>query len=196
MDKNSSVTPESIAGEVHFEEFKMYLESAERTTDRRLELNKTNASLSILILAGIGAIVSWGSGKPALQPFCVMAVGAISLLASVFCRWWWNQLVSYKELNAAKFEVLNSMAPRIVFPDAKDRNYCSDEPFRKEWEILQDRKSLKSFRGRLALGASLSEVTIPVAFFVTFLSVFLIAFLLSISDRYDLVILKALGYSL
>lgn len=48
----------SAEEKVHLDEVKQYLESAGRITERRLDLNKTNASLDLLILAGIGAMVS------------------------------------------------------------------------------------------------------------------------------------------
>lgn len=178
---------------VHFEEFRMYLESAERTTDRRLELNKSNASLSLLILAGIGAIVSWSFGKGEVEPYSVFIIAAISLLAAIFCRWWWKQVVSYKDLNSAKFEVLNGMAPRIVFPDVADQSCCSDQPFLKEWDILKEKQSLGGYKKGFALGASLSELTVPITFMIAFSLIFAICILVAVLGRYDLVMLSALG---
>lgn len=192
-DDNMKITSVETSARVHFEEFRMYLESAERTTDRRLELNKSNASLSLLILAGIGAIVSWSFGKDGVQPFAVVIIGAIALLAAVFCRWWWKQVVSYKDLNSAKFKVLNEMAPRIVFPDVLDLSCCSDEPFRKEWDILKRNQSLGVFKSGLALGASLSEITVPVMFMICFSLIFLVSAMMAVFGRYDLVISCALG---
>lgn len=171
----------------------MYLESAERTTDRRLELNKTNASLSLLIFAGIGAMASWSFGKPEIEPFSSLIVGTISLLAAIFCRWWWKQVVSYKDLNSAKFTVLNEMAPRIVFPDINDQSCCSDQPFHREWEILKEKEALRRFGGGFALGASLSEVTVPVTFMISFSLIFLSCVLLAFLGRYDLALLSAVG---
>lgn len=176
---------------VHFEEFKIYLESAERTTDRRLELNKTNASLALLIIAGIGATASWSFGKDII-PYAVFAIAMISLLAAVFCRWWWRQIVSYKELNAAKFAVLNEMAPRIVYPDVNGVQCKSQEPFAREWEILQRNQSLGKFKSGFALGASLSELTVPKSFMILFIVILLICILIAILGRYDLVLISAL----
>ncbi|OUS19526.1 hypothetical protein A9Q95_14750 [Rhodobacterales bacterium 59_46_T64] len=185
---------DKTSSRVHFEEFRMYLESAEKTTDRRLELNRSNASLSLLILAGIGAIASWSFGKNEVEPFSVIIVGTIALLAAIFCRWWWKQVISYKDLNSAKFQVLNEMAPRIVFPDVADLSCGSDQPFLKEWDILKEKQSLGSFKTGLALGASLSELTVPVTFMTCFLMITLTCVTMAALGRYDLVILCALGF--
>lgn len=178
---------------VNFEEFRVYLETAERTTDRRLELIKSNASLAILIMAGIGAIASWAYGKNEVVPFATIIVGAISFLAALFCRWWWRQLVSYKQLNSAKFEVLNQMAPLIVFAENIDPAFKSYEPFRREWEILKRKQSLEKFGKGFALSASLSEITVPVSFMASFFVIFATCLAMIIIGRYDLVILTALG---
>lgn len=176
---------------VHFEEFRMYLDTAERITDRRLELNRSNAATSLLIIAGIGAISSWSLGKPDVQPYAILVVGAISVLAAIFSRWWWRQIVSYKDLNGAKFEILNEMAPLVVFPDGTSCQ--SYEPFAKEWAVMERKEALGQHKARLALGASLSELTVPVTFMVAFCAIFLISLSISIIGRYDLVLLQGLG---
>jgi hypothetical protein len=176
---------------VHFEEFRMYLDTAERITDRRLELNKSNAATSLLIIAGIGAISSWSFGKPDVQPHAVFVVGAISVLAAIFCRWWWRQIISYKDLNGAKFEILNEMAPLVVFSDGTS---CSSyEPFAKEWDAMERKKALSKYKNRLALGASLSELTVPITFMIAFCAIFVITATISVVGRYDLALLQGLG---
>nr|WP_188477190.1 hypothetical protein [Primorskyibacter flagellatus] len=170
----------------------MYLDTAERITDRRLELNKSNAATSLLIMAGIGAISSWSFGKPDVQAYAVFVVGSISVLAAIFCRWWWQQIVSYKDLNGAKFEVLNEMAPLIVFPD--ETSCRSFEPFSKEWRAMENKMALQKYKSRLALGASLSELTVPITFMTAFCAIFLITVVVSMVSRYDLVLVRVLGF--
>ena len=171
------------SGHVHFDEFRMYLESAERTTDRRLELTKTNASLSILIFAGIGAIVSWAFGKPEVQPYAILIVAMISILATVFCLWWLKQIISYKDLNTAKFRVLEEMAPSVVFAEENGAPCESFQPFKREWEIYEEillKKSLQRFKAGKALSASISEITVPATFMISFfLILFTCVFLLT-----------------
>ena len=169
----------------------MYLDTAERITDRRLELNKSNAATSLLIIAGIGAISSWSFGKPDVQPYAVFVVGVISVLAAIFCRWWRRQIESYKDLNGVKFEVLNEMAPLIVFPDEKSCK--SFEPFSKEWEAMKREKALGQHKARLALGASFSELTVPTTFMTAFYAILSTSVIISIIGRYDLVLMRGLG---
>lgn len=176
---------------VNFEEFRMYFDTAERNTDRRLELNKSNANTSLLILAGIGAILSWSFGIEEVQPYAVLVIGMISALAALYCRWWWRQLVSYKVLNGAKFEVLKEMAPLVVFSD--ETSCRSYEPFAREWVIMEKKKALQEYRKRLALGASLSELTVPISFLISFCSIVAVSLLISVIGRYDLIVLKGLG---
>ncbi len=178
---------------VHFEEFQVFLETAEKTTDRRLDLIKSNAQIAILIMAGIGAIASWSYEKSEVVPFATIAVGSIAFLAALFCRWWWRQLVSYKQLNSAKFAVLEQMAPRIVFPEMTSPACRSFEPFRREWEILKEKQSLEQFGKGFALAASPSEITVPISFLLGFLLIFLVCVTMSVVGRYDLIILNMIG---
>lgn len=168
---------------VHFDEFKVYLESAERTTDRRLDLNKTNASLALLILAGIGAIVSWSYDKDQIAPIAGLAVFLVSLLAAVFCFWWWKQIISYKELNSAKFQILNEMAEKLVFPDGEEQ-VSSHRPFEKEWRLMEKGETLGKFGTVLALSASPSELTVPKSFLAAFLFICLSAIVVAAKQDY------------
>lgn len=174
VDQGTNVA--NRCGHVHFDEFRMYLESAERTTDRRLELTKTNASLSVLIFAGIGAIVSWSFGKPEVQPYAILIVALIGLLATIFCLWWLKQIISYKDLNNAKFSVLEEMAPSVVFTEESDKPCESFQPFKREWEIYEQilkNKSLQRFTAGKALSASISEITVPATFMASFFLILL-----------------------
>lgn len=165
---------------VPFGHFQLYFESIERVTDRRLALNRNNASLSILIAAGLGLIISWAHDKDELRSPAILVVCLLSVLAALFCRWWWRQVQDYKDLNGAKFDVLEQMAKNVVLHEHNGER-CSFDPFHWEWRISKARQNLTGWRGRLALGSSWSELVVPkafLAFFVavalSFLSVFLI----------------------
>ena len=99
-----------------FDEYKMYYESTEKTTDRRIALITTNTSLCLVVAAAIGVILARSFEKKELWHLTLPLVTIISLLAMSFCRWWSNALTSYKDLNAAKFEVLNKDGTRSSFP--------------------------------------------------------------------------------
>jgi hypothetical protein len=80
----TSIEGQSPNVAVHFDEFKMVLDSAEKVTDRRIDLNRSNASLCLLIVAGVGTIIGWSNDKPSLFPLALVAVTTISILASLF----------------------------------------------------------------------------------------------------------------
>jgi hypothetical protein len=185
MEQNSHQTTQTPPTKSFpFDEFKLIYESAEKVTDRRLELNRSNASLSILVIAGMGITAGWAHDKPDTIWFAFGLTGAMSVLGYFFCLWWRQQLVSYKDLNTAKFDVLNEMAKNVVFPGYGDRAVTSAEPFDREWQKLLKRKQLQPRRKDVfALSASFSELTVPASFQV-FFAITTISSLLVIIVRY------------
>ena len=106
-----------------FEEFKLFYESAEKVTDRRLETNRWNYSICIAMLLAIAGIINWGLSKPPFLFVSLIAVAVICIMAMLFCALWIGQIRDFKSLNNAKFAVLNPMAPSVSFsaPDAEAR---------------------------------------------------------------------------
>lgn len=49
-----------------FEEFKLYYDSTEKVTDRRIETNRWNYSICIAILVAIATITNWSLSTSAL----------------------------------------------------------------------------------------------------------------------------------
>lgn len=118
----------------------------------------------MLVFAGIGAIASWSFGNQDIAPYSVAIVGTISALASIFCIWWWRQIISYKQLNGAKFVVLDQMAKKLLLNTIDSQICCSFEPFRKEWEIMKNNDALKSGKWGFAMSATIPEIVVPIAF--------------------------------
>jgi hypothetical protein len=193
---NTSTGEKHISkGSIHFDEFKMMLDTAEKVTDRRLELNKSNASLCLFVVAGIGTVLGWSHDKRDILPFALVAVTMISILAAAFCVWWWRQVETYKVLNTAKFRVLQEMAPGIVFKEGSGHDVKSFKPFDREWEIMQELKALQHFKGHLALGSSWSELTIPKAFLAIFVIVIVLSAVLFFSRGYATTLIELIGKS-
>ncbi len=163
-----------------FEEFKLYYESTEKVTDRRINTNRWNYSISVGIILAIAAVYSWATSN---RPYFILAGAGILVLsaaAAVFCLFWLRQVEDWKALNSAKFQVLNDMASRVQFelsgPGLPAKSY---EPFDKEWKILQSQNSVAKVRifrlGQLeALNASGAELFMPRAFMGVFAGSFLI----------------------
>jgi hypothetical protein len=159
-----------------FDEFKLYYDSTEQVTDRRLSANRWNYSISVAILLAIAAIYSWSIANRTYFFLALIAIVLLAALAATFCLFWLRQVEDWKSLNAAKFEVLSEMAARLVFtgPNGEpDPDLKSYRPFDKEWKILQQRRRLSTVRimkfGQLeALNASGAELFMPRAFMAMF----------------------------
>lgn len=171
-----------------FEEYKMYYESAEKVTDRRLSINKANYSIGTAILLGIGAAWAWSIANSSYT-FMVLSVSAVlSLVAVIFTSLWIDQVKDYKSLNAAKFEVLNEMSHGLAFGDKENAlNLVSYSPFEKEWTKLQASKAVRKgrFYHIVALSSSDLEFFVPRCFRIIFAVVFMLS-ILPLLWRWDL----------
>lgn len=152
-----------------FEEFRMMYDSTELISERKIAFNRNNASLCLAVIAGQGVGVSWCYQKTGLEVMGPLIMATISILAIIFCLYWNGQLWAFKELNGAKFQVLEEMAVRVVFPDYSTRYVRSINPFMREYQILTDRKKLvQSGKGLLLQRSNLAETIVPKSFIAFF----------------------------
>ncbi len=182
---------------VSFDEFKLYYESAEKVTDRRLELNRWNYSISVAILIAVAAITNWSLQNPPLFWLGIVAACVLCLMAVFFGGLWVGQIVDLKKLNSAKFDVLAEMAPKIEFDLDHIGAVQSYEPFRREWDILQKRKSLVTWgSGSIkVLRASHHEIFVPRAFQSLFVVLFIILAAIAIKGKQQLPQTTTIGVS-
>jgi hypothetical protein len=156
-----------------FEEFKLYYDSTEKVTDRRLDTNRWNYSICIAILVAIAAIARFSLTTVALVWVGLGAIIILSAMATLFCALWVGQIRDFKKLNNAKFAVLNDMAPRIEFDIEHPGIVESYTPFDREWKKLNELNALSDI-GRsniVALKSSNIEYFIPKAFAVLFVAI-------------------------
>ena len=158
-----------------FEEFKLYYESTEKVTDRRLDTNRWNHSICVASLIAVAIIVKWSISSRPLFWIGLVAADFLCVMAAVFCVLWRRQIDDFKHLNNAKFSVLNEMAPRVEFSLEKPGEMVSYDPFAKEWAKMQGLKALAPVGRRriVALRSSTAEYFLPRAFTVLFSGVFL-----------------------
>jgi len=151
--------------QVAFDKFKLYYESTEKVTDRRLEANRWNYSLCTATLGALGLIAGWGMSKPERLLVSSMVVVLLAATATIYCTLWIGQIKDYKELNNAKFSVLNKMAPLVVFSEHAEDHRRSFLPFDKEWQALQESKAAQEIAGMniVALSSSNIEYLLPKA---------------------------------
>ncbi|MEG3636391.1 RipA family octameric membrane protein [Micromonospora palythoicola] len=122
--------------------YKMATEMADRISVRRATANAFFLTTQTTFVAVLGIAMPSLSAAPI---WIVVAIGAAGLILSAS---WWLQLRSYRELNAAKFRVINTLEEQLPV-----------KIFADEWEILKQ-DPIKRWRPRYAeLGAV--ERTVP-----------------------------------
>ena len=168
--------PPSRSYRYSFREWATYYESTERVTDRRLAVNASNFSISIALLVGIGVLANWAASHTELRALAIGGVILISILGVIFCSLWVGQIYDYKNLNSAKFSVLNFMAPYVRFDE--EIICVSAEPFDREWKIVKEKGwTIKvPFTKITALRSSYLEFAVPISAIVVFIAAGVLAF--------------------
>jgi hypothetical protein len=159
-----------------FDEFKLYYDSTEKVTDRRLETNRWNYSICIAMLVAIATITNWSLSNPSLVWVGLTADALLGIMAILFCALWIGQIRDFKNLNNAKFALLNEMAPNVDFDIEHPGTVISFCPFDKEWKRLKVQQALQD-DGRsniIALKSSNVEYFIPKAFGLLFVSILVV----------------------
>ena len=97
------------------EEYKLYVEMADNVSQRRADINQ----LFITAHTSLLAIVILFSGDNILAQFAVSITGIICAIS------WHSLIVSYRELNTAKFEVIQDIEKQLPY-----------SPYKVEWDKL------------------------------------------------------------
>jgi hypothetical protein len=95
----------------------MLVEMADRVSQRRQAANNFYLSVNT-VLAGGSAFLR------TLSPSAV-SVAILTVAGVAICLLWHQNILSYKTLNAAKFNVINDIETRLV-----------EQPFHAEWQKL------------------------------------------------------------
>src|ERR1700737_4326143 len=94
--------------------FELYLATAEKVSDRRVQANARMLSVNSAIVALYGYLqadkMAVGTAQKAVWLWAIPAAGAIVCLA------WAALLASYRKLNCAKFEVLMQLETDLPVP--------------------------------------------------------------------------------
>ncbi len=138
----TEVSASSSMGDQHLEQilavYKLSVEMADRISSRRGQANQFFLGLESLLLGG-PAIFQARSVTAGLDPGRTTSLAAVGILVAVV---WWLQLRSYRDLNRAKWNVIDQI----------EVEHLSVRPFHDEWTALKARSG--SLRHRYAeLGA-------------------------------------------
>jgi len=133
------------------EQYKLYVEMADRISERRMQTNKFYISLLSGLLALLSILVSVGK----LNQTLIFVI--VSLLGIALCILWHINIRSYRQLNSGKFKVIHEMEQFLPFP-------CYD----REWEVLGESKEKTKY-----LQLTRVEKYIPVILAIPYIFVFL-----------------------
>lgn len=134
--------------------YKLAVEMADRISARRGSANAYFLSVQTALVT----LVGFGFPKLSESPWwasLAVTLGGITLSAA-----WWLQLRSYRDLNDAKFKVINKIEEDLPV-----------KIFAEEWQILKASEPIPAWRKRYAeLGTS--ERIVPAVFIVAHLILF------------------------
>lgn len=111
-----------------FEQYKLYVEMADRISARRMLANSFFIGVHTALIAAFTVLFKEGI---LLRSF----VGIPFIAAVILCFIWWRIVYSYRQLNSAKFKVIHTLEARL--PVA---------PYDAEWYELGGGKNPKLYR--------------------------------------------------
>ncbi len=113
----------------YFEQYKMYVESAEKNSDRRQNANNFFLTINTVLISVIGLSFQ----IKILEKFDWLRV-LFALLGILICIIFWFLLRAYKQLNSGKFQVIHEMEQLLPLA-----------PYDYEWKILGEGKNKKIY---------------------------------------------------
>ena len=119
-EEGTEMASEEIDQNTALEQWKIYSQSTQQVSNRRLKNNRFYLRLLIALLgvAGIGGKLGF------ITPVGILFIGAIGL---PFCVLWTFHILSYKQLNSGKYRVLWQVAEQLPY-----------DPFQMEWDHLKE----------------------------------------------------------
>jgi hypothetical protein len=148
---NNKEYPSDKKTEHIFEQYKMYVNSAEKVSDRRSNLNTFYLSLTTTVAGVIGYLKS---NKIENSEYLIIG---LSISAILICIYWVNLLENYRKLNSGKFKVIHEIEKELPL-----------NLFEYEWEKLGKGNDPKLYKK-----LSNVEKIIPYIFGCLFFSVIL-----------------------
>ncbi len=104
------------------DQYKLCVEMADRISARRSTANNFFLSVNTLLVAVIGAFSRLASGSIAFNFLWAIIASAAGIL---FCLCWATTIRRYRDLNMAKFNVINAIEEKLPVT-----------PFKTEWQYL------------------------------------------------------------
>lgn len=138
----------------YLEQYKQYVEMADRVSARRLLANSFFLTVHSSIVAAL--VIIFKDGIKFSQLWSLIPFFGIEIL----CYSWWRIVKSYRQLNSGKYKVVHYLEQNLP---------CS--PYDAEWEMLGRGKNPKLYHPITQV-----ETNVPIAFGIVYLliAIFLI----------------------
>ena len=112
-----------------FEQYKLYVESVEKTSDRRQHANNYFITINTALISLIGL-----SFQIKIFENLSWMKSVLALVGIIICIVFWYLIRSYKQLNTGKFAVIHEV-----------EKYLPLALYKYEWEILGEGKDNKKY---------------------------------------------------
>lgn len=125
-------TPQEYGGNYHahfFEQYKMFVEGAEKISDRRQNANNYFITINAALVSFLGL-----SFQVKFLEDLGWVKALIAILGLVICIIFWFLLRSYKQLNSGKFKVIHKIEETLPLA-----------LYDYEWKILSEGKNKKLY---------------------------------------------------
>lgn len=112
-----------------FEQYKLYVESVEKTSDRRQHANNYFITINTALISLIGL-----SFQIKIFDDLAWIKSILALVGIIICVVFWFLIQSYKQLNTGKFAVIHEIEKQLPLA-----------LYKYEWEILGEGKDKKKY---------------------------------------------------
>ena len=121
LSEYEEVPPELI------EQYTAYVNTTLDVSNRRMRNNR----FYVLLLSGTLAVISVLANTDIIQEVGLLLAGSLGF---ALCVLWYGSIVSYKQLNGGKYDVIKEMEAELPA-----------EPFDREWVILDEGKNWQTY---------------------------------------------------
>jgi hypothetical protein len=144
------------------EQYKLYVQMADRNSDRRVDANKFFISLLTGLIAVLSVVTQLHGPVIAFNAM-LLAIGVFGML---LCYVWYITIRSYKQLNSGKFHLIGDVEAQLPY-----RFY--DE----EWKRLGEGKDKKKYTPITRV-----EQLVPILFALIYATLFIVGAVLLVSN--------------
>jgi len=146
------------------EQYKLYIEMADRISSRRAKANTFFVSVNTLLVTAISILAEL---KSSLISMTYWWVSATSFVGILFCWIWLSTINSYRQLNSGKFKVINTIEQELPLA-----------MYSAEWAYLKPKNGVGKYNQLTAV-----ERLVPKVFVILYFVLLLIALYLMLTPH-------------